>query len=523
MNNKIMTALEAVDLIQSGDTVTVAGFVGTGVPDELLDALQKKFSKTQTPQNLCLLFTAGPGDGHKKGLNRIADKKLMKRAIGGHFGLIPRISQLALDNQIEAYNIPQGIISHLYRDIAAGKPGVITKTGLGTFADPRIEGGKVNEKSREDLIKLLDIEEQKYLFVPSFQINVALLRGSVADPTGNISMRREALRLDNLAQAMATKNSSGKVIVQVERICDEPLPSREVEIPSSLVDCIVVAHKENHYQTYATIYSPYLDGSRRKEVNSGKSLRLDYKKIIARRAFLEVPETKETINLGIGTPEVIADVAQEEGRVSELILTTEAGVCGGQPAGGLSFGAGVNTDAIICQNQQFDFYDGGGIHTAFLGMAQVDGRGDVNVSRFSGRLAGAGGFVNISSSARNLVFCGAFSTGGLNISVREGKLQILNDGKVNKFVKQVEQITFCGALAEAANRSVKFVTERAVFVLKEGQLHLTEIAPGVNIEDEILAKMEFQPVVEEFSIMSSMIFCDGPMGLHKNKSVQTYP
>ena len=519
MNNKILTALEAVDLIQSGDTVTVAGFVGTGVPDELLDALQKKFSKTQTPQNLCLLFTAGPGDGHEKGLNRIADKKLVKRTIGGHYGLIPRISQLALDNEIEAYNIPQGIISHLYRDIAAGKPGVITKTGLGTFADPRIEGGKVNKKSLEDLIKLIDIQDQEYLFVPSFAINVAILRGSVADPMGNISMRKEALRLDNLAQAMATKNSNGKVIVQVESICKELLPSREVEIPSSLVDCIVVAREENHYQTYATLYSPYLDGSQRKEVSHEKSLKLDYKKIIARRAFLDLPETKETINLGIGTPEVIADVAQEEGRISEIILTTEAGVCGGQPAGGLSFGAGVNTDAIICQNQQFDFYDGGGIHTAFLGMAQADGRGDVNVSRFSGRLAGAGGFVNISSSARNLVFCGAFSTGGLNIKVHEGKLKIVNDGKVNKFVKQVEQITFCGALAESANRSVKFVTERAVFVLREGRLHLTEIAPGINIGDEILKKMEFQPVVEEFTIMNNKIFCEGRMAFHKNTNL----
>ena len=363
------------------------------------------------------------------------------------------------------------------------------------------------------------MQDQEYLFVPSCAINVAIVRGSVADPMGNISMRKEALRLDNLAQAMATKNSNGKVIVQVESICKELLPSREVEIPSSLVDCIVVAREENHYQTYATLYSPYLDGSQRKEVSHEKSLKLDYKKIIARRAFLELPETKETINLGIGTPEVIADVAQEEGRISEIILTTEAGVCGGQPAGGLSFGAGVNTDAIICQNQQFDFYDGGGIHTAFLGMAQADGRGDVNVSRFSGRLAGAGGFVNISSSARNLVFCGAFSTGGLNIKVHEGKLKIVNDGKVNKFVKQVEQITFCGALAESANRSVKFVTERAVFVLREGRLHLTEIAPGINIGDEILKKMEFQPVVEEFTIMNNKIFCEGRMAFHKNTNL----
>ena len=511
MNNKLISAAEAVKKIKSSDTITIAGFVGTGVPDELLNALKDRFLKENTPNNLTLLFSAGPGDGDVRGINLLAFPKLLKRVVGGHFGLIPRISELALNDEIEAYNIPQGIISHLYRDIASGKPGVFTKVGLGTFADPRIEGGKVNKSSKENLIELINIKEEEYLFIPTFPLDIAILRGSVADKNGSISMRNEALIIDNLAQAMAVKNSGGTVIVQVEQVIQELLPSRQVDIPSGLVDFIVVGKADNHLQTYACRYSNYLDGSKRKIDWENSQHALDQKKIIARRAFLELTDSKQIVNLGIGTPEVIAEVAKEENQIDKLILTTEAGVHGGLPSGGLSFGTAVNTDAIISQNQQFDFYDGGGIHTAFLGMAQIDKMGNVNVSRFSGRLAGAGGFVNISSSSENIVFCGTFTSGGLKLQVEDEKINILNEGKIIKFTNKVDQITFSGERAETSGQSVKYVTERAVFELKEGKVHLIEIAPGIDLEKQILAFMDFEPLIDKISIMDPRIFSSTSM------------
>ena len=452
----MISAAEAVKKIKSSDTITIAGFVGTGVPDELLNALKDRFLKENTPNNLTLLFSAGPGDGDVRGINLLAFPKLLKRVVGGHFGLIPRISELALNDEIEAYNIPQGIISHLYRDIA-------------------------------------------------------ILRGCVADKNGSISMRNEALIFDNLAHAMAVKNSGGTVIVQVEQVIQALLPSRQVDIPSGLVDFIVVGKADNHLQTYACRYSNYLDGSKRKIDWENSQHALDQKKIIARRAFMELTSSKQVVNLGIGTPEVIAEVAKEENQIDKLILTTEAGVHGGLPSGGLSFGTAVNTDAIISQNQQFDFYDGGGIHTAFLGMAQIDKMGNVNVSRFSGRLAGAGGFVNISSSSENIVFCGTFTSGGLQLQVEDEKINILNEGKIIKFTNKVDQITFSGERAETSGQSVKYVTERAVFELKEGKVHLIEIAPGIDLEKQILAFMDFEPLIDKVSIMDPRIFSSTSM------------
>ena len=515
MHDKLITAAEAVGKIKNQDTITIAGFVGTGVPDELLHALRERFIKEQNPNNLTLLFSAGPGDGKEKGINLLAFPKLLKRVVGGHFGLIPKISELALKDEIEAYNIPQGIISHLYRDIASGKPGVLTKVGLGTFADPRIEGGKVNKSSTDDLIELITIKEEEYLFVPTFPIDVAILRGTVADKNGSISMQNEALLIDNLAQAMAAKNSGGIVIVQVERATQELLPSRQVDIPAGLVDFLVIGKDNNHLQTYACKYSHYLDGSKRKNDWDNSQHALDQKKIIARRAFLELTGSKKVVNLGIGTPDIIAEVAREDGQIDKLILTTEAGVHGGLPSAGLSFGTAVNTDAIISQNQQFDFYDGGGIRMAFLGMAQVDKIGNVNVSRFSGRLAGAGGFVNISSSSKNIVFCGTFTSGGLLLQVFDGMLQILNEGKIRKFTDKVDQITFSGQRAEASGQLVKYVTERAVFELKEGQIHLSEIAPGIDLEKQILSYMDFEPVIDKISVMDSRIFSPTSMTIAK--------
>ncbi len=442
MLNKVVSQRDAAALIHSGDTVTTSGFVGAGVPDALLKALADRYEEESHPRDLTLLFAAGQGDGKERGLNRLAASGLVRRVIGGHWGLIPKLAARAVKGEIEGYNFPQGVISHLYRDIAAGKPGTISHVGLETFVDPRLGGGRVSDTASPDLVELITIAGVERLFYHAMPIHVALLRGSTADEHGNITMEREALILDNLAQAMAARNSGGVVIVQVDQIVAKgSLPARDVVIPGMLVDAVVVAPPELHPQTYATQYNRYYTGRYKKPEGATVPAPLDLRKVIARRAAFELP-IGGVVNLGIGMPEGVSGVAAEEGLLHHLTLTAEPGVIGGQPASGLDFGAAVNTEAIISQGSQFDFYDGGGLDMACLGMAEVDATGNVNVSRFGPRLAGAGGFINISQNARHLVFTGSFTASGLDVRIVDGTLQIAAEGRARKFGAAVEQITF---------------------------------------------------------------------------------
>jgi propionate CoA-transferase len=513
MRDKIVTADEAVSLVRDRDTLSSCGFVQSCVPEALLKALERRFLATGSPRNLSLFATAGQGDSKTKGLSRLGHEGLLRKVVAGNWGRMPSVCQLALDNKLYAYNLPQGIIAQLFRDLAGGKPGTFSKIGLHTFVDPRYEGGRINHITTRDIVKLVEFEGEEWLFYKVAPVTVAFVRGTTADPMGNITMEKEPLTLNNLAMAMAAKNSNGIVIAQVERIADRnTLPPRDVKVPGIFVDCVVVAGPEDHMTNLATHYHPGYAGRIRVPVATVPPLPLDERKIIARRAAFELPPNG-IVNLGVGVPEGVASVANEEKVLQYITLSVESGAIGGIPASGASFGASINMDAVIDENQQFDFYDGGGLDMACLGMAECDRAGNVNVSRFGSRLIGVGGFINISQNARRVVFAGTFTAGGLEIAVEDGKLRIVKEGKQRKFVEKVGQISFSGQYAYDRNRMVLYVTERCVFRRVRAGLALIEVAPGIDIERDILAHMGFKPIIGEPDVMDLRIFHPEPMGL----------
>jgi propionate CoA-transferase len=514
MKNKVITADQAIALINDGDVVCTTGFVQSCIPEMLHAALEKRYVETQAPKGLTLIMCAGAGDSKGLGTGRLHHEGLLSRVIAANFGRMPKVAEAAQNNKIQGYNLPQGVISKLYRSCAAGQPGLFTKVGLHTYVDPRLGGGKVNAVTTEDIVKRVDVDGEEWLFYKATPINVALIRATSADPSGNLTMEKEALTLDCLAQAMAAHNNGGIVIAQVERVVAHgSLKTRDVRVPGILVDCVVVAdHPDMHRMNYGVHYNPALSGAIRVPVEHMPRMELDERKIIARRAAFELP-LNGAINLGVGAPDGVAAVAAEEQVTPFLTMTTEAGAIGGVLASGSSFGSSANADAVIDQNQMFDFYHGGGLDLTCLGVAEVDEQGNVNTSKFGGRLNGCGGFIDISQNSRAVVFAGTFTAGGLQIAIEDGKLRIVKEGRARKFVKAVEQITFSGSYAASKSQPVIYVTERCVFQLTPGGLELIEVAPGIDIERDILAHMDFAPIIHKPVQMDPRIFLEEPMEL----------
>ena len=503
---------EAVGLVPDGSTLLIGGSgAGHALPQRFIDELATVFGEGGRPRDLTTVRVVGIGDFADRGFSQLGLPGLMRRTIGSNIGNEPRLGALVEANEIESYSFPQGVLSQLMREIAAGRPGLVTHVGLGTYVDPRQTGGKQNAVTTEDLVEVVTLRGQEWLLYHAFPIDVAVIRGTTADEDGNLTMEGEAVQGEMLAMAMAARNSGGMVIAQVRQLATRgSLQARDVKVPGALIDHVYL--DPDQWQTYMTQDSPYYAGALRRPARPEPPLPLDVRKVIARRSLLEFPRDA-ICNLGFGISQLIGRVAWEEGISDQLVLTVEQGIFGGVPVAGNEGGAGFNYQAMIDQPYMFDFYDGGGLDVASLSFAEVDAEGNVNVHAFEGRVRGAGGFPNISARTRKINFVGTLTARGLQVEIRDG-IHVTSEGSLGKFVPKVRQISFNGHLARERGQQVRYITERAVFALEDGGLVLIEVAPGIDVEGQVLSRMGFRPrVADDLRTMDRRLYATGPMGL----------
>lgn len=513
---RLIAVEEAVGAISDGATVMVGGSgAGHAVPQLFIDTLARIYRQQGRPRDLTTVRVVGIGDFGQRGFSQLALPGLMRRTIGSNIGNEPALGEMVAAGQLEAYSFPQGVLSQLCREIAAGRPGLLTAVGLDTYVDPRQGGGKQGT-AVQDLVEVVELAGQEWLFFRAFPIDVAVIRGSVFDEDGNLSLEDEAIDGEMLAMAMAAHNSGGKVIAQARRLVGRgSLPPRRIKVPGALIDLAYLDPEQT--QTYLTGYSPFYAGQLRTPAPAtnpgGPQVPLDIRKAIARRSLLEF-RPGDICNLGFGISQSIGAIAAEEGVADRLVLTVEQGVFGGVPAGGQDGGAGVNQQAIIDQPSMFDFYDGGGLDVASLSFAEVDAEGNVNVHAFEGRLRGAGGFPNISARTRRLCFVGTFTAGGFSAELGTGRLVIEKEGSTPKFVPKVREVTFSARMARLRQQQVRYITERAVFALEEDGVTLIEVADGMDVEHDVIAHMGFRPQIGvRVGRMDPRVFAAGLMGL----------
>lgn len=515
---KLMTARQVVDEVEDGAWLATSGFQMITHAEELSVALEQRFLETGSPRGLTLMHAGGQGQagGDTLGIVHLSHENLVSRLICGHFCGNKAMMNLVTQNKLECYNFPMGVMAQLYRRAAAGKQGELTKVGLKTFIDPRQSGGRMNECTRDNLVHLLNVKGEEFLFYEAPKIDIAFIRGTTADENGNVSMEEECGTIDTLDIAMATKANGGKVFVQVKHVVEsKSLPANKVIIPGIFVDGIVLTSdaEKYHCQTPGAFYDPAMSGQYKIKTDHNSRLALDARKVIARRAAMEL-RPHSVINLGIGIPECIALVTDEEGIADQFVLTIEAGMVGGIPVGGVHFGSAVNHWASIAMGSQFDFYNSGGLDAAFLGFAQMDEGGNVNASKFGNYMSGCGGFIDISQCTPRLVFCGTLTSGGLEAYVSDGTVHIEREGKIRKFVKDLHQVTFSAEFAEQQKQDIMVITERCVFRVMDGRLLLTEIADGIDVERDILAHMDFTPAVaDNLKLMDPCLFREENMDL----------
>ena len=517
-----LSPAEAAASLPDGATVVSAGFVGVGHAEAVTRAIEARFLATGQPRDLTLVYAAGQGDRALRGVNHFGHAGLLKRVIGGHWISAPRLGALVLQGAIEAWNLPQGVIAHLYRAIAGGKSGVVTRIGLHTFVDPRHDGGRLTPRTAQSAIEprvqLVTLGGEEQLFYPALPIDVALLRATTADENGNLTCEQEPFHHDLLAIAQAARNSGGRVIAQVKRIVPAgTLAPNEVRVPGILVDAVVIADDPaDHTMTFGSDFEAKYRSAPASRPPRGTAalapLPLDVRKIVQRRALLELMKlARPIVNLGVGMPAGLGAVAHEEG-VDSFTMTVEAGAVGGTPADGPAFGASAWPEAVIDHAAMFDFYDGGGLDIAFLGLAEFDPLGNVNVSRFGDKVSGVGGFINITQSTQRVVFMGTLTADGLQVTTGDGRLRIVQEGRVKKLLPHVGHLSFNGPYVASLGREIVYLTERAVFQLRDGRLVLTEIAPGLDLQRDVLDVLGAPvAVAHDLVTMDARIFTDAPM------------
>ena len=518
MKSKVMDVSAALDLIKDGDSIAISAAGIVCYPEYVVKCLEDRYLETKHPAGLTYYSGCGHGNPIAGGVgDRFGHPGFLKRTVCSHPKPTAVISKLINDNEIEGYCFPQGVLNQLYRCAAAKQPGLLTKIGIGTYIDPRQDGGKLNSKTTEDLIELTTIGGEEYLFFKARPINVTIIRGTTADERGNMTIEEEPLKMEILEIALAAKASNGKVIIQVKNVVAAgTLKAKDIVVPGEVVDAIVICEEPEKYhkQTGATVYSPYFSGELVRPAGAAAKPKevLQAADIVCRRAAFEIYRGA-VLNVGVGIGDGVGAVAEAEGVTGDVTFTIELGTFGGTPQSKDDFGAAVNATSYVAHPSMFDFYHSGGLDITFLGSAQVDGEGNVNVSRFGGKAAGQGGFIDISQTAKKVVFCTTFTTKGFECSVDDGKLDIKKDGSIPKFVDKVEQITFNGKLSREKGQQVVICTERAVFRLVKDGVMLTEIAPGVDLEKDILGKMGFKPIIsDDLKEMDTRVFIPGRMG-----------
>ncbi|MGN1141301.1 MAG: acyl CoA:acetate/3-ketoacid CoA transferase [Oliverpabstia sp.] len=516
---KFVSAAEAAAMIKDNSTVATIGMTLVSASESILKAIEERYLNEKTPKELTLVHSCGQSD-RDRGIQHFAHEGMLKKIIGGHWGLQPRMMELISNNKILAYCIPQGQFAQLYRSMAGGEPGKITKVGLGTFVDPRIEGGKMNEITKEapDISQVLTINGEEYMCYNPIPLDYVIIRGTYVDEMGNLTTDEEAMQLEVFSAVMACKKFGGKVIAQAKyKVQNGQLHCKRVTVPGVFIDAVVMCPdpKTDHRQTHSFAFDPAYCGDIKVPVSQSDTLPLSVRKLIGRRALMELSKN-DVLNVGTGIPnDVVGPIIAEEGIDKDVTVTVESGIYGGIPMGGVDFGIAKNNFALIRHDDQFDYYNGAGVDVTFMGAGQLDPKGNVNATKLGPLPTGAGGFIDITTNAKHVVFCSTFTGKGLKCSFDGNRLHIDQEGQLIKMVNKVTQISYNGEIARKKGQKMHFVTERAVFELREEGIVLTEIAPGIDLQTQVLDLMEFKPIINsELKTMNPALFNEsGPFGL----------